>query len=175
MKNLNKRGGRGMLPACCLPLRGREGVTLLAAAENKRITQKKEDFNKARIIINQIRAEMAVRVLNKVGKTIKRSNVLIMGLTYKEDVADIRESPAGNIVQDLKQYNVDVYGYDPLLPESAIRHFSAKPLQNLDKKMDAVIIAAPFPSFTIFIPNLPVKPDLDPPRAASERTGPARK
>ena len=109
---------------------------------------------------------MAVRVLNKVGKTIKRSNVLIMGLTYKEDVADIRESPAGNIVQDLKQYNVDVYGYDPLLPESAIRHFSLKPLQNLDKKMDAVIIAAPFPSLTIFIPNLPVKPDLDPPRAA---------
>jgi hypothetical protein len=47
MKNLNKRGGKGMFPACCLPLWGREGVTLLAAAENKRITQKKEDFNKA--------------------------------------------------------------------------------------------------------------------------------
>jgi len=30
-----------MLPACCLPLWGREGVTLPAAAENKRITQKK--------------------------------------------------------------------------------------------------------------------------------------
>jgi hypothetical protein len=41
MKNLNKSGGKGMLPACCLPLWGREGVTLLAAAENKRITQKK--------------------------------------------------------------------------------------------------------------------------------------
>jgi hypothetical protein len=47
MKNLNKRGGKGMLPTCCLPLWGREGVTLMAAAENKRITQKKEDFNKA--------------------------------------------------------------------------------------------------------------------------------
>jgi hypothetical protein len=35
-----------MLPVCCLPLWGREGVTLLAAAENKRITEK-EDFNKA--------------------------------------------------------------------------------------------------------------------------------
>ena len=39
-------------------------------------------------------AEMAVKGLNKVGKVIKGSNVLIMGLTYKEDVADIRESPA---------------------------------------------------------------------------------
>jgi hypothetical protein len=46
MKKPNKRGGKGMLPACCLPLWGREGVTLLTAAENKRITGKK-DFYKA--------------------------------------------------------------------------------------------------------------------------------
>jgi hypothetical protein len=41
MKNLNKRGGKGMLPACCLPLWGREGVTLLVAAENNRIRKKR--------------------------------------------------------------------------------------------------------------------------------------
>jgi hypothetical protein len=41
MKNLNKRGGTGMLSLGCLPLWGREGVALLAAAENKQITQKK--------------------------------------------------------------------------------------------------------------------------------------
>jgi hypothetical protein len=37
-----------MLPACCLPLRGREGVTLIAAAENYSNDFKKEDFNRAR-------------------------------------------------------------------------------------------------------------------------------
>ena len=36
---------------------------------------------------------------------------------------------------------MDVYGYDPLLPESVIEHFGAKSLPKLDKKMDAVIIA----------------------------------
>jgi UDP-N-acetyl-D-glucosamine/UDP-N-acetyl-D-galactosamine dehydrogenase len=77
-------------------------------------------------------AGMAVKGLNKVGKTIKGSRVLIMGLTNKEDVADIRESPAGNMVHELKEYDVDVYGYDPLLPESVIRHFGANPLQKLD-------------------------------------------
>jgi hypothetical protein len=41
MKNPDKRGGKGMLPLGCLPLWGREGVTLLAAAENKRITGKR--------------------------------------------------------------------------------------------------------------------------------------
>jgi hypothetical protein len=45
-KNTDKRGGMGMLPGCCIPLQGREGVTLFAATENKRITGK-EDFNKA--------------------------------------------------------------------------------------------------------------------------------
>ena len=36
-----KRGVKGMLPACCLPLWGREGVTLIATAENYRMTLKK--------------------------------------------------------------------------------------------------------------------------------------
>jgi len=92
-------------------------------------------------------AEMAVKGLNKAGKTIRGSKVLIMGLTYKEDVADIRESPVENMVHELKEYDVDVYGYDPLLSDAVIRHFGAKPLSKLDKKMDAVIIAvahAPF-------------------------------
>ena len=78
-------------------------------------------------------AEMAVKGLNKVGKTIKGSNVLIMGLTYKENVADIRESPVENMVHELKEYDVNVYGYDPLLSDSVIKHFGAKPLPKLDR------------------------------------------
>jgi len=50
-------------------------------------------------------ANLAIKGLNKVGKKIKGSNVLIMGLTYKEDVADTRESPAENMVEDLKEYD----------------------------------------------------------------------
>ena len=92
-------------------------------------------------------AEMTVKGLNKVGKVIKGSNVLIMGLTYKEDVADIRESPVENMVQELKEYDVTVYGYDPLLPETVISHFGAQPLPKLDRKMDAVIIAVAHSSF----------------------------
>jgi len=92
-------------------------------------------------------AEMAVKGLNKVGKTIKGSNVLIMGLTYKEDVADIRESPVENMVHELKEYDVNVYGYDPLLSDAVIEHFGAHPLPNLDKKMDAVIITVAHTKF----------------------------
>ena len=92
-------------------------------------------------------AEMAVKGLNKVGKTIKGSNVLIMGLTYKEDVADIRESPVENMVAELKEYDVNVYGYDPLLSDTVIEHFGAIPLPKLDKMMDAVIISVAHSQF----------------------------
>jgi UDP-N-acetyl-D-galactosamine dehydrogenase len=64
-----------------------------------------------------------------------------MGLTYKEDVADIRESPVEQMVHELKDFDENVYGYDPLLPDSVVRHFGAEPLPKLDRKMDAVIIA----------------------------------
>jgi len=36
-----KEGVKGMIPACCLPLWGREGVTLIAAAENYQMTEKR--------------------------------------------------------------------------------------------------------------------------------------
>ena len=92
-------------------------------------------------------AELAVKGLNKVGKTIKGSKVLIMGLTYKEDVADIRESPVEDMVHELMEYDVQVYGYDPLLSDAVIEHFGAIPLPKLDQKMDAVIIAVAHQEF----------------------------
>ncbi|MEA1944281.1 MAG: UDP binding domain-containing protein [Euryarchaeota archaeon] len=55
-------------------------------------------------------AGMMIRGLNKAGKVIKGSKVLIMGLAYKENVADTRESPARGIVEGLFDFGVDVYG-----------------------------------------------------------------
>ena len=55
-------------------------------------------------------AGKAVKGLNKGGKTIKGSYVLITGLTYKEDVAAIRISPVENMVHELKEYAMNVFG-----------------------------------------------------------------
>ena len=49
-------------------------------------------------------AGMMIRGLNEAGKVIKGSKVLIMGLAYKENVADIRESPARWIVDGLVEF-----------------------------------------------------------------------
>ncbi|CAD6490170.1 MAG: UDP-N-acetyl-D-mannosamine dehydrogenase [Candidatus Argoarchaeum ethanivorans] len=55
-------------------------------------------------------AGMMIRGLNEAGKVIKGSKVLIMGLAYKENVADTRESPARGIVEGLSDFGVEVYG-----------------------------------------------------------------
>jgi len=92
-------------------------------------------------------AHMAIKGLNESGKVIKGSKVLIMGLTYKEDVPDTRESPVEEIIQELKEFKVDVYGYDPLLSGAVIKKFGACHLPELDKRMDAIILAVAHKEF----------------------------
>jgi UDPglucose 6-dehydrogenase/UDP-N-acetyl-D-galactosamine dehydrogenase len=90
---------------------------------------------------------MIIKGLNEVGKVIKGSKVLIMGLTYKENVPDTRESPVREMVRELKEFGVDVYGYDPLLSKEEIEGFGVKALDNLDVKMDCVIVAVAHDEF----------------------------
>ena len=94
-------------------------------------------------------AEMAIKGLNEVGKVVKGSKVLIIGLTYKENVPDTRESPVREMVKELKEFSVDAYGYDPLLSKEEIKGFGVNALDNLDVKikMDGVIVAVAHDEF----------------------------
>jgi len=92
-------------------------------------------------------AEMTIKGLNEAGKVLKGSKVLILGLTYKEDVPDTRESPVQEIIHELKEYKVRVFGCDPLLPDDAIRKFGAEPVRALYRKFNAVIIAVAHEQF----------------------------
>jgi UDP-N-acetyl-D-galactosamine dehydrogenase len=89
-------------------------------------------------------AEMTIKALNNVGKVIKDSRVLIMGLTYKENVADTRETPQKHLIEELREYGVAVFGYDPLLDiGEAEKEFDIKMLKAMEEeaKYDAVIVA----------------------------------
>jgi UDPglucose 6-dehydrogenase/UDP-N-acetyl-D-galactosamine dehydrogenase len=95
-------------------------------------------------------AEMAIKGLNEVDKVIKGSKVLIMGLTYKENVPDTRESPVREMVKELKEFGVGVYGYDPLLRREEIEQFGVKALNELNmenEKIDCVIMAVAHDEF----------------------------
>lgn len=92
-------------------------------------------------------AMKAIRSLNSVGKVIRGSKVLIMGLTYKENVPDTRESPVEEMIKALREFGIEVYGYDPLLPDAVIEHFGAMPFRERSGKMDAIIIAVAHDQF----------------------------
>jgi UDPglucose 6-dehydrogenase/UDP-N-acetyl-D-galactosamine dehydrogenase len=92
-------------------------------------------------------AEMAIKGLNEVGKVIKGSKVLIMGLAYKENVPDTRESPVRVVTKELKKFGADIYGYDPLLSKERIEAFGMRTLDNLDAKGDCVIMAVAHDDF----------------------------
>jgi len=50
-----------------------------------------------------------------------------MGLTFKENVDDTRETPVKEIINGLKEFKCDLYGYDPLLRNDKIANFGIKP------------------------------------------------
>jgi len=91
-------------------------------------------------------AEITMKALNEVGKVIKGSRVLIMGLAYKENVADIRESPVRGIIKELKEYGVAITGFDPLLNGAELEdEFGIRLLKGWEEvkkiKADGIILA----------------------------------
>lgn len=93
-------------------------------------------------------AEMTIKALNQAGKVIKGSGVLIMGLTYKEDVSDVRETPVKWIIKELKQFGVEIYGHDPLLDDIE-DEFGIKVVSKLEEapRVDCVILTAAHSAF----------------------------
>jgi len=56
-------------------------------------------------------------VLNRLRKSINGSRIVVMGVTYKKDIADLRESPALRILEILREQGGDVCYNDPYIPE----------------------------------------------------------
>jgi UDP-N-acetyl-D-glucosamine dehydrogenase len=78
--------------------------------------------------------------LNKNGQCLKNSKILILGIAYKKDTDDIRESPALEIINILKNKGAKVYYHDPHIPSfSGIRRYpqlAMKCVRLTEKKME---------------------------------------
>ena len=61
--------------------------------------------------------EKAERALNDASKPVKGSRILIVGVSYKAGVGDMRESPALKIIRLLRERGADVTYHDPHVPE----------------------------------------------------------
>ena len=78
-----------------------------------------------------------------VGKPIKGATVLILGLTFKENVPDIRNSKVHNTITYLQGFGVKVLGYEPLLSADTVRKYFGIENVEFDKVpgCDCIVVA----------------------------------
>ena len=67
-------------------------------------------------------AENTVKKLIRVGKAVKGAKVLILGLTFKENVGDIRNTKVVDIVSELAEYDVESLIFDPYADAEEVLH-----------------------------------------------------
>ena len=94
--------------------------------------------------------ELATTALNEARKAVNGSKILILGVAYKKDIDDMRESPALSIIDLLRADGADVYYHDPFVAEVTFDHAytigAGDPLYNkqltdeLIRESDCVII-----------------------------------
>jgi UDP-N-acetyl-D-glucosamine dehydrogenase len=89
--------------------------------------------------------------LNELCKSIKGSKVLVLGVAYKRDIDDLRESPSLTIIELLREKGATVAYNDPYFPKVGQgRHYAlnmtSTPLENL-ARFDAVVIVTDHTSY----------------------------
>lgn len=62
-------------------------------------------------------AELTARMLGRIDRSIEGARVVVLGLSYKSDIDDVRESPAYTIVEALEEMGADVGVFDPYVTQ----------------------------------------------------------
>ena len=86
-----------------------------------------------------------MEAMNDLGKTIKNSNILVLGVAYKPDIDDVRESPALDVIGLLQKKGADVKYHDPYIPHIHHEHDgwqmdSVTDMMKAVKEADAVLV-----------------------------------
>lgn len=87
--------------------------------------------------------EKIADALNRDKKPINGSKILIMGIAYKNDIDDLRESPALDVIHILKNRGADLSYYDPFIPEMNYDGLQMKSVnwsKTIGKDFDLVVI-----------------------------------
>jgi UDP-N-acetyl-D-glucosamine dehydrogenase len=101
-------------------------------------------------LASEINSEMPSYVVEKVAsalnderKAVNGSRILVLGLAYKRDIEDVRESPALDVIRLLEELGADVAYHDPWVPtfqEDGVRHESVAFTDEELERADAVVI-----------------------------------
>ena len=90
-------------------------------------------------------ARRTMKLLREQDRAIKGARIAVIGLTFKENVPDLRNSRVPDIINELREYGIDPIVHDPMASgEEALREYGIelRPFDAL-KDLDAVILAVP--------------------------------
>jgi UDP-N-acetyl-D-galactosamine dehydrogenase len=69
-------------------------------------------------------AQQTVKYLINAGGSIKGAKVIVLGLTFKENCPDLRNSKVADVVRELKEYGCEVHVHDPIaVPDEALHEY----------------------------------------------------
>ena len=96
-------------------------------------------------------ADKTIKEMIKAGKRVKDSNILMLGVTFKEDCPDMRNTKVIDIIEELKDFGASVDVYDPWVnPNEEKKWYKhgiiSDPLLN-KKKYDAIVVAVAHKQF----------------------------
>ena len=99
--------------------------------------------------------EIVVDALNESEKSIKNSNIGILGISYKPNVADIQLSPAEEIVKHLEQLGAKIKIYDPFYKSQNIfSHMCSNSFNDVVENSDALILVTAHDEFKNIDPKI---------------------
>lgn len=98
-------------------------------------------------------ANQTIKLMNKKGVMVKDANILLLGITFKENCPDIRNTKIVDIYNTLKEYTDNITVYDPWADASHVKHEYGIDIYNgtydsLNGKFDAVILGVAHNEFT---------------------------
>jgi len=88
--------------------------------------------------------DLLIKALNSINKSVKGTNIGVLGLSYKSDVDDTRESPAYEIIELLKKLKANLYIYDPFVKDQS----TVDSLDELLKKSEALVLVTAHKEFS---------------------------
>jgi UDP-N-acetyl-D-galactosamine dehydrogenase len=93
-------------------------------------------------------ANKVVKLMVQKGVTIKGANVLILGVTFKENCPDIRNSKVIDIVRELKQFYINVDVYDPHADKLEVKgEYDIELIDKINKTYSGIILAVSHKEF----------------------------
>jgi len=100
-------------------------------------------------------AEQTVKQLIKADKSVKGARILVLGLTFKENCPDVRNTKVVDIVMELKEYGVEVLVHDPMADDEVTKHEYGLDLVELDglASVDGVVWAVAHSAFDDMTPQ----------------------